>query len=89
MVGGDGTNNFFYALGNGLDVIENADGDDVINLLGISLDDIRSIDADDNSVTLKFTDGGRLNINSTADLTYEMSGASYTLERSTKTLQRK
>ena len=89
LVGGDGTNNFFYALGNGLDVIENANDDDVINLLGISLDDIRSIDADDSSVTLKFTDGGRLNIRGDAELNCELTEGAYKLDRANKTLIRK
>ena len=89
LIGGDGSNEFFYAKGNGWDVVENAHDDDVINLLSLDLDDIRSIDADSASVTMKFEDGGRLSIASSADLTYNLNGDAYTLDRSSKTLQRK
>ena len=37
LIGGDGYDEFFYAMGSGNDVIQNADSNDMINLLGISL----------------------------------------------------
>ncbi len=89
MIGGAGDNTFFYLLGDGNDTIRGAVEDDVISLLNIGLDEIKSIDATDNATAIRFADGGRLNIAGDIDLTYELSDGSYTLDRQNKTLQRK
>ena len=89
LIGGEGTNEFYYGLGNGIDTFQNADDDDIIDLLGITLDDIRSVDVTDNSVNIKFTDGGRLYIDSTADLTYRINGAKFKLNRASSTFVQK
>jgi len=87
LIGELGVNEFYYGLGNGIDVITNADDDDVVNLLGISLDDIRTIDVSDTSTTLKFVDGGRLNIEGTDELTFNVEGNSLKLDRKSKSLK--
>ena len=89
LIGGAGSNEFYYGLGNGRDVIENANDDDIVNLLGIELDDIRNITVDDSSTAVKFNDGGRLLINSTANLTYRINGSNFKLDRNSSTFVQK
>ena len=89
LIGGEGDNTFFYVKGDGRDVIENANDDDVVNLLNVGLQDITAIDANDANVTLKFTDGGRLIVNSTAELSFNIDNQTYTIDRNNKILQRK
>ena len=89
LIGGSGANVFFYLLGDGNDTIDGAAEDDVISLLNIGLDDIRSIEATDNATAIRFADGGRLNINGALDVTFELTDGSYALDRQNKTLQRK
>ena len=87
LLGGGGTNYFAYSLGGGRDTIANANDDDLVFLLGISLDDIRAIDADDAQVTMQFSDGGRLKLNSAADFDFNINGAHYKLDRNDKQLK--
>ncbi len=80
LCGGDGFNEFFYLKGNGNDVINNAGGGDLINLLNINLDDIdadsllEGIDA--GSITLKFNDGGSIRVNSSSDVNFRLADGS-------------
>ncbi len=87
LLGGGGTNYFAYSLGGGRDTIANANDDDLVFLLGISLDDIRAIDADDAQVTMQFSDGGRLKLNSAADFDFNINGSHYKLARNDKGLK--
>ncbi len=80
LIGGSGSNVFFYLKGNGNDVINNAGDGDVINLLNINLEDIdadslvEGIDA--GSITLKFNDGGSIRVNSSSDVEFRLSDGS-------------
>jgi len=62
LIGGAGVDEFFYATGNGTDVILNAASNDIVNLLGVSLEQIASAEITDSGVNATFTDGGTLQV---------------------------
>ncbi len=70
LTGGDGYDEFFYAIGSGNDVIQNANSMDMINLLGISLNQISAYSYDDSHVSLYFIDGGSLRVDGNTNVTY-------------------
>ncbi|MBO4779206.1 MAG: hypothetical protein J5497_01065, partial [Selenomonadaceae bacterium] len=63
LVGGNGVDSFFYGLGNGDDTITGVSDGDAIILANITLDQISDRNITDNSVVLKFNDGGQLTVN--------------------------
>ncbi len=76
MQGGTGKNTFFYTVGNGSDTIAGANNGDVVNLAQMTLDQIASTNITADAVTLNFKDGGSLQINSAADITYQLADGS-------------
>ena len=76
LVGGSGKNTFFYLQGNGFDTIAGAhDGDEVI-LSIVTLDQISGTSITADAVSINFTDGGSLQINSNANVTYQLADGS-------------
>lgn len=76
LIGGAGKNTFFYTNGNGSDTIANAhDGDEVI-LSTVTLDQIASANITGDAVAINFTDGGSLQVNSNANVTYQLADGS-------------
>ena len=75
LVGGSGSNTFFYLLGDGNDTITNAKDGDVVELLGVSIDDIdldgTISDSSNSAISVKFNNGETLKIQgaTTSDLT--------------------
>ncbi|MBR1580197.1 MAG: hypothetical protein IJ668_06840 [Selenomonadaceae bacterium] len=87
LIGGDGSNTFFYALGNGSDTIQGINDGDLAVLVGISLDHISSADINDNSVSIELKDGGRLLIEGSADITCQLGdGSRYSVDRENRAL---
>ena len=82
LVGSQGYDEFFYCKGNGNDVIENAGDDDLINLLDVSLDDIDLNSfpnaIGDNSIELKFNDGGSLKVNGMSEVGFKVANVDCT-----------
>ncbi len=76
MQGGTGKNTFFYTNGNGNDTIQGANNGDVVNLAQVTLEQIASSNITADAVTLNFKDGGSLQINSAADITYQLADGS-------------
>ena len=76
MQGGAGKNTFFYTNGNGNDTISGANNGDVVNLAQVSLDQIASSNITADAVTLNFKDGGSMQINGAADITYQLADGS-------------
>ena len=70
-----GHNTFYYEIGNGHDVINNAKDGDVINITGSSMDDIdfANTDVTNGGTYVSFKDGGSLTVNSTADISFVLS----------------
>ena len=62
LIGGEGADLFWYEKGNGDDVIVGSTDKDTLNLYGITLDDISSIDYDNNDIKLNINGGGSLTI---------------------------
>ncbi|MBR5913112.1 MAG: hypothetical protein IKZ58_01935 [Selenomonadaceae bacterium] len=62
LFGGAGQDEIFYMVGNGQDEIFNVNSKDIINLLGVNLDQIVDAVINDDSSQIRFTDGGSLNI---------------------------
>ncbi len=76
MQGGAGKNTFFYTIGNGSDSIAGANNGDVVYLSQVTLEQIASTNITADAVTLNFKDGGSLQVNSNADITYQLADGS-------------
>ena len=75
LIGGSGADAFFFAAGNGNDVIENADSNDHINLPLSSIEDISGVTRDGDSITANFKEGGSLKVN-TSNIDFKFSDGS-------------
>lgn len=85
LTGGDATNMFWYGLGEGNDVINNADSNDSVNLYNISLKDIVSFEDFQSGVKLNMSSSS-LTINATETPKVMLAdGTSYRYDRSTST----
>lgn len=88
LIGGDGYDEFFYFIGSGNDVIQNARDNDVINLAGVTLEQISGVDVTESSVAVHFVDGGNLRVEGNSRVGYSISDAfgttTYTVNQSTK-----
>jgi len=71
MYGGSAHNEFYYEVGNGNDTIMSANSGDIIHL-GATLDqvDFDRTNISASGIEVTFNDGGKLNINSSADVTF-------------------
>ena len=76
LIGGAGQNTFFYGAGNGNDNVQNAHDGDIISLEDITLDQISDANITSGGVIFKFTDGGSLTVDGTADVTYQLADGS-------------
>ena len=83
LTGGDGYDEFFFAQGCGGDVIQNAGDNDLINLLGVTLDQITSANVSELSVNISLIDGSSLNVEGNANVGYKVEGKIYACNHST------
>ena len=89
LYGGGTANEYYYLTDGGNDVIENAKDGDVVNLLGIDLNnyDINSLvdGVSTDAVEIKFNDGGSVKVNNDANVTFKIiDGHKWTVNRETK-----
>lgn len=90
LIGGAGQDIFFYAKGNGKDVISGATADDTVNLFNMNLEQISGVDVNNSAVTINFKDGGSLTVNGdTGGLTYKIGGENYIVDQSTRNWTKK
>ena len=82
LVGGDGYDEFFFAMGSGVDVIQSASSNDVINLLGISLEQISGVEVNESAVSLSFSDGGNLRVEGNSGVGYKVGNEIYACNQS-------
>ena len=83
LTGGDGYDEFFYAIGSGNDVIKNSNSTDIINLLGVSLEQITSVDVTVSEVNVNFVDGGNLKVEGNTSVGYKLGNTVYAVNQST------
>ena len=83
LVGGDGYDEFFFAIGSGGDVIQNSDSNDLVNLLGISLDQIAGVYVSQDQVHIDFTSGEFLQVKGNTNVGYRLQGETYVCNQST------
>ena len=85
LTGNIGYDEIFYVMGSGNDVIQNVDGNDVVNLLGVSLSQITYASIEDSKISADFADGGHLEIKSSAAVGFKVEGVTYAANRADKT----
>ena len=79
LIGGYGYNEFFYAIGNGNDVIKDADSGDLVNLASVRLSQITSAEVTWDAVNIRFDDGGSLYVKGdTSGLAYQVAEGTFT-----------
>ena len=83
LTGGTGYDEFFYAVGSGNDVIKNSSSIDMINLLGVSLEQIGSVDVSIGEVNINFVDGVNLKVEGNTGVGYKLENTVYTVNQST------
>ena len=83
LVGGSGYDEFFYSVGSGNDVVQNANSNDVINLLGVSLSQISGVNVNLNEVNINFNDGGSLRVEGNSNVGYRLENQIYVCNQST------
>lgn len=76
LIGGNSRNTFFYCMGNGNDTIQGTNDKDFIILSDVSLDQIIETSITADSVSIRFNDGGSLQIQGTSDVTYQLADGS-------------
>ena len=67
LIGGGDWDIFWYTPNAGNDRMENVADNDLVALFGITLDNVDSIEDVDNSITVKFNNGGSVQVNSISD----------------------
>ena len=83
MIGGEGYTEFVYAIGSGNDVVQNSVESDMINLLGVSLEQITNVDVNIGEVNINFVDGGSLKVEGNTGVGYKLGDVVYTVNQST------
>ena len=83
LIGGDGNDEFFYTVGNGNDVIQNAASNDIVNLLGVALEQITDLKVNDVAVEIGFNNGGKLRVEGNTGAGFLLGGVTYTVNQST------
>ena len=84
LTGGAGGDEFIYSVGSGNDVIQNSNSNDVINLLGVSMEQITSIEIQESYVSATFRDGGSLLVEGNTGVGYKVNNTTYTVNQTTK-----
>ena len=89
LIGGAGYDEFVYKIGSGRDVIQGASDIDVVNLEGVSMSQIVTANVESSKVYAKFTDGGSLEIQSSANVGFKVGGEVWAANRSNGTWYKK
>ena len=83
MMGGAGYDEYFYAVGNGNDIVQNAYGYDVVNMSSVSLEQISYVNVNVGSVDINFNDGGSLRVQGDSSVGYRLNSATYAVNQYT------
>jgi len=68
LIGGSGSDVFFFGKNDGSDFIKNASSSDVVNLYDVSINDITSLDTSNNQISIGLNTGANININSSENV---------------------
>lgn len=90
LLGGAGRDTFFYAFGNGTDTAVAGEGD-VVELAGMTLDQLSGTKIDDTSIEVSFKDGGKLTVNDggVSGIAFNVGGNTYYADHDTKSWSKK
>lgn len=83
LFGGDGYDEFFFAQGSGGDVIQNAGSNDIVNLLGMTLDQIADVYVSQEQVHINFTNGEFLQVKGNSGVGYRLENQTYVCNQAT------
>ena len=83
MHGGDGYDEFFFAMGSGDDTIGGAGENDMVNLLGVTLEQISAAQVTEQGVDLSFIDGGKLKVEGNTNVGYKLGNEVYACNQTT------
>ena len=83
LIGGDGYDEFFFAQGSGGDVIQNAGSNDIVVLLGVTLDQIADVSVSMEQVHISFTNGEFLQVKGNSGVGYRLQDQTYVCNQST------
>ena len=83
LVGGEGYDEFVFGLGSGGDIIQNAGDNDVINLSGVTLNQIMGLNVSESSVNISLVDGSYLNVEGNSKVGYKIENAVFACDQST------
>lgn len=85
MFGGEGQDTFIYHYGEGNDVVS-ADENDIVNLNGVTFDQIKGISVEDYAVRFVFSDFGSVGVLGRAG-EFQIDGVTFTADYENKTLK--
>ena len=85
LTGGDGYDEFFYAIGSGNDTFQNAADNDLINLLGVSLSQISYANIEDGEVNIGFVSGENLRVVGNSNVSYKLGNEVFACDNSNRT----
>ena len=75
LIGGSGSDVFFFGKNDGSDFITNASSSDIVNLYDVSINDITSLDTSNKQITIGLNTGANININSSENVSAKISMA--------------
>ena len=84
LTGGDGDDEFVYYGGSGNDVVRNSKSNDTVHIIGVSVEEITSVQIEESYVSATFADGGSLRVEGNSRVGYKFQNTTYVLNQSTK-----
>ena len=89
LTGGSGSDQFIYTFGSGNDVITNANADDIVNINDSAMNRIVTANVESSRIYVTFTDGGSLEIQSSANVGFKIGNEVWSANRSNGTWYKK
>ena len=82
LIGGAGYDEIFFTQGSGCDVIQNAADNDLINLLGVTLENITGVYVDESFVSINLSDSSNLRVEGNSNVGYIVGNSIYRCNQS-------
>ena len=89
LTGGAGSDQFIYTFGSGNDIITNANADDIVSLNDASMAQILTANVESSRIYATFTDGGSLEVQSSANVGFKVGNEIWAANRSNGTWYKK